>query len=233
MIVKRKHVLLICSSNTIGFALCKYFDRNNWDVSCSHRQKKTLFGEQTKEYQLDLTSPTNVQEFCAGVKSNRKLDAIIFICGVLSGKSLSESDSQSLTTQFTVNVTAQIDIVKNLLDHINDKGRVIFLTSISAFNGSYDPIYAASKSGINGFMKSMAKFCPRGITFNAVAPGLIADTKMAESFSDEDLNRHMLETPTGELNSSDDIGQIIFELCDDKWRNMNGQVIHINGGRYL
>ena len=107
------------------------------------------------------------------------------------------------------------------------------MNSISAFNGSYDASYAASKAAIIGFIKSMAKNGPNTIRFNAIAPGLIEDSKMARQFTVEDFDRHKSETPTGLHNDSSKIADIVFDICGPSWINMNGQVIHINGGRYV
>jgi len=82
-------------------------------------------------------------------------------------------------------------------------------------------------------MKSMAKYHGHRVRFNVVAPGTISDSPMAAAFSDETLQRHIEETPTGRLNSSGDLARIILSICGEEWSNLNGQVLAINGGRYV
>jgi 3-oxoacyl-[acyl-carrier protein] reductase len=224
-----KHVLVVCSSNSVGKLLVKRFRSEGWRVS--HSSRDTVSDE--AHYFFDVTSDESILAFCDYIKTGPRIDALILLCGVLGGKSLEKKSYLDINIDFEINAISQIKIVKSLLSHFSVDGRVIFFNSISAFNGSYDVTYAASKAAIIGFIKSMAKHGPKNIRFNAVAPGLIEDSNMANQFSSADFDRHKAETPTGVLNSSAEIAEIVFEICGDKWRNMNGQVIHINGGRYV
>lgn len=230
---KQKHTLLICSSNSVGICLSERFSKDGWIISQTSRKLEPPSGSVNKNYFLDVSSDESISEFSKTVRAGAKIDVMVFLCGYLGGQSLENIDYEDITAQFAVNAISQVKIVKMLLPHMNDEGRVVFLNSISAFNGSYDPVYASSKASIVGFIKSMSKHGPKNIRFNAVAPGLIEDSNMANQFLSADFERHKFETPTGVLNSSAEIAEIIFDICGDKWRNMNGQVIHINGGRYI
>ena len=233
MINKKKHTLLICSSNSVGRCLQRTFLKEDWVVSQTSRKKDTSLDAVTKNYFLDISSDESISAFVKAVRAGSKIDALIFLCGYLNGKSLEDTKQEEILAQFSVNTISQIRIVKMLLKHMNNEGRVVFLNSISAFNGSYDPVYASSKAAMIGFLKSMSKYGPNNIKFNAIAPGLIEDSNMATQFSSIDIERHKSETPSGRLNSSFEIAEIIFEICGHKWRNLNGQVIHVNGGRYV
>lgn len=229
MNLNNKHALVVCSTNTVGDVLIKRFRKENWTVSQTTRTKG-LIGN---HYYLDLKSDKSILKFAKAINSGVKIDVLVFLCGVLGAQSLIEKSNSEILSEFQINAISQIKIVKCLLNHFSGDGRVIFLNSIAAFNGSFDPVYAASKASIIGFIKSMAKYGPATIRFNAVASGLIEDSKMAEKFTLDDFERHKIETPTGFHNSSKEIAEIIFDICGVNWRNMNGQVIHVNGGRYL
>tara|TARA_B100000989_G_C19512052_1_gene459627 strand:- start:462 stop:1151 length:690 start_codon:yes stop_codon:yes gene_type:complete len=224
-----KHVLVVGSSNSVGNSLVQRFRSEGWRVS--HSSRDTISDED--HYFLDISSDENILAFCENIKAGPRIDAMILLCGVLGGKSLEEKSYLEIDVDFEINAISQIKIVKNLLNHFSEDGRVIFLNSISAFNGSYDVTYAASKAAIIGFIKSMAKHGPKTIRFNAIASGLIEDSSMASQFSTEDLDRHKFETPTGMLNESEKLADIMFDICGSSWMNMNGQVIHVNGGRYV
>jgi NAD(P)-dependent dehydrogenase (short-subunit alcohol dehydrogenase family) len=224
-----KHVLVVCSSNSVGNSLVKRFRSEGWRVSYSSRD--TISDE--AHYFLDVTSDESILAFCDNIKAGPRMDAMILLCGVLEGTSLEKKSYLDIDVDFEINAISQIKIVKSLLNHFSADGRVIFLNSISAFNGSYDVTYAASKAAIIGFIKSMAKHGPKTIRFNAIASGLIEDSSMASQFSAEDLDRHKSETPTGMHNESLKIADIIFNISGPSWINMNGQVIHVNGGRYV
>ena len=224
-----KHVLIVCSSNSVGDALVNKFRFEGWRVSHSSRNS---IRDETHHF-LDVTSDESIFAFCDLIKAGLRLDALVLLCGVLGGNSLQEKSYLDINADFEINAISQIKIIKSLLSHFSNDGRVVFLNSISAFNGSYDATYAASKAAIVGFVKSMAKHGPKTIRFNAIASGLIEDSSMAQQFTLEDLDRHKSETPTGLHNDSLKIANLIFDICGPSWINMNGQVIHINGGRYV
>lgn len=228
--LNKKHAVIISSSNNIGISVLERFRSEGWRVSHSTRQ-----GVERSDsgLYLDVTSDVSVDKFCDSIMRSEPIDVLVVLCGVLSGESIKEKSDLDIERDFTINAISPIKIVKRLLDHFTGEGRVIFLNSISAFNGSYDVTYAASKAAIVGFVKSMAKHGPPNIHFNAIAPGLIEDSRMATQFSDQDMARHRAETPSGVLNRSKDIAGIIFDICGPSWKNLNGQVIHINGGRYV
>ena len=151
MTIKQKHALLICSSNSVGLCLSERFLKDGWVISQTSRKIEPLSEGVNKNYFLDVSSDDSISEFSKVVRAADKIDVMIFLCGYLSGQALVDIDNEVITEQFVVNAISQVKIVKMLLTHMNDQGRVVFLNSISAFNGSYDPVYASSKAAIVGF----------------------------------------------------------------------------------
>ena len=82
---------------------------------------------------------------------------MVFVCGHLLGQSLEQYDDEEIATNFAINVVSQKSLLKGILGHINDRGAVLFVSSIAATAGSYDPVYADAKAAQIGLMKSMAK----------------------------------------------------------------------------
>ena len=109
----------------------------------------------------------------------------------------------------------------------------MFISSISTSAGSYDEIYSASKSALYGLTKSLAKNTKNGVRFNCVSPGLIKNTRMYDTFNKDEIQAHLLQTPTKQLVRSKDLAEIIFDICQPHWKSLNGQIIHVNGGRHL
>ena len=64
-----------------------------------------------------------------------------------------------------------------------------------------------------------------------IAPGLIEGSSMYQKFSENELERHLFETPTGKFLQIEDLSKIIVEVCKPNWAHLNGQVLHLNGGR--
>ena len=95
---------------------------------------------------------------------------------------------------------------------------------------SCEAAYSASKSGLIGLTKALAKeLAPSGIRVNCVAPGVVL-TPMLKDFSEEDLENLRLETPLEMLGEPEDVAELVAYLASEKSRFMTGQVIGLNGG---
>jgi len=110
-------------------------------------------------------------------------------------------------------------------------GRVINLASIVGIIGNAGQAnYAASKAGIIGFTKSIAKeVASRGITVNAIAPGLI-DTGMTQQLNESQKQELKQQIPSGYIGSPEDIAAAAAFLASEEARYITGQVLNINGG---
>lgn len=113
-------------------------------------------------------------------------------------------------------------------------GAIINMTSIVAIYGtSGQASYAASKGGVIGLTKALAKeVAPFGVRVNAVAPGLI-ETEMLDAVPDERLALLTSRIPAGRLGTADDVSQLVCFLASDRSRYITGQVIEVAGGLVL
>jgi 3-oxoacyl-[acyl-carrier protein] reductase len=107
------------------------------------------------------------------------------------------------------------------------------VSSISGERGSFDPMYAASKAALIGFVKSLATWLAPGVRTNALAPALIAGSRMHDDMAPERREHHRSATPTGRLTTPQEVAAVLFNLCEPAWSNLNGQVIRINGGAHV
>ena len=112
-------------------------------------------------------------------------------------------------------------------------GRVISITSVvGAMGNAGQSNYAASKAGIIGFTKSLAREVGvRGITVNAIAPGFI-ETDMTDSLPDAQKAALASQIPMGRLGTVDEIAKAVLFLAGDNASYITAQTIHINGGMY-
>jgi 3-oxoacyl-[acyl-carrier protein] reductase len=112
-------------------------------------------------------------------------------------------------------------------------GRVISITSVvGAMGNAGQSNYAASKAGIIGFTKSLAREVGvRGITVNAIAPGFI-ETDMTDSLPDAQKAALTSQIPMGRLGTVDEIAKAVLFLAGDSASYITAQTIHINGGMY-
>jgi 3-oxoacyl-[acyl-carrier protein] reductase len=110
-------------------------------------------------------------------------------------------------------------------------GRIVNIASVVALIGNPGQAnYVASKAGVIGFTKSMAReLASRGITVNAVAPGFI-QTEMTEKLTDEQRKKLALNIPMGRLGTPQDVAKVVAFLCSKDADYITGQVISVDGG---
>lgn len=113
-------------------------------------------------------------------------------------------------------------------------GRIVNLTSVAGQMGNVgQSVYAASKAGIVGFTKSMAReLAPRGITVNAVAPGFI-ETEMTAALNEDARRRYLDAIPLGRFGSGGDVAWTVAFLAGPGGQYITGQTIGVNGGLYM
>ena len=113
----------------------------------------------------------------------------------------------------------------------NRRGTVINITSVSGMVGMKGQAnYSASKAGIIGFTKAMAKeLASRNITVNAVAPGFV-ESDMTAKLGDMYLKEMLKFIPLGRLGTAEEVGETVVFLCSDAARYITGQVIVLDGG---
>jgi 3-oxoacyl-[acyl-carrier protein] reductase len=113
-------------------------------------------------------------------------------------------------------------------------GRIINVSSVVGVSGNPGQAnYVASKAGIIGLTKGVAKeLASRGITANVVAPGYV-DTDMTTSLSDKAKEMMIGQIPLGRVGTAEDIAAAVVFLASDQAAYITGQVIHVNGGMYM
>ena len=113
-------------------------------------------------------------------------------------------------------------------------GRIINIASVVGVIGNPGQAnYVASKAGIIGLTKAMAKeLAQRNITVNAVAPGFI-ETDMTAQLSDNARNAMLSQIPLGRTGCPGDVAEAVTFLASEKAAYITGQVIHVSGGMYI
>jgi 3-oxoacyl-[acyl-carrier protein] reductase len=114
------------------------------------------------------------------------------------------------------------------------KGRIISIASVIAVMGNAGQAnYAATKSGMVGFSKSLAKeIGSRGITVNVVAPGFI-DTDMTRDLPDDNRTAMLAQVPLGRLGEGEDIANAVLFLASAAGGYITGETVHVNGGMVM
>ena len=113
-------------------------------------------------------------------------------------------------------------------------GRIVNIGSVNGQAGQYGQVnYSASKSGIHGFTKALAKEgAGKGITVNAIAPGYV-DTDMVRAVPERVLEKIIRTIPVGRLGRAEDIARGVLFLVDKEASFITGSTIDINGGQHM
>jgi 3-oxoacyl-[acyl-carrier protein] reductase len=135
-----------------------------------------------------------------------------------------------------VNLKGVFNFSKAVVRHMvsNRSGRIVNLSSVVGLMGNAGQAnYAASKAGLVGFSKSLAReVASRGITVNCVAPGYIA-TPMTQNLPENVKKMFIDLIPMQRFGEPREVADVVKFLCSDEAAYITGQVIHLNGGMYM
>jgi len=175
-----------------------------------------------------LADTNSIESFVnSAVPAFSPLDAVVILAGILPGKPLSDYKDDELDLVMTVNFAGPVRLVRSLLTHLNNEAQIIMTSSVSGLRGSFDPVYAASKSALIGFTKSMAASLGPEIRVNAIAPSLVQDSTMYKSMAQEHRDRHIRNSPNGQLITLREGAELILQLTDPGWPTNTGEVIEV------
>lgn len=230
----KENIIIVGSSSSIGQSIVSKFRSPSTRIITSYFTNETIkLEDNIYPLKLDLEREQSIECFIKEVHSiSSHIDTAIFLAAILLGKNLKEYDNADIEKVMTVNFSGQAKVIKGLLPLLDSDSQIIMISSISAQRGSYDPIYAASKGAILSFVKSLA-FGLGGVRVNAIAPGLIEDSAMYEEMSVDRRELHRSQTSRKQLLNISDLSDIIYDISQYHWKNMNGACIDLNGGQYV
>ncbi len=244
MLASGKKVLVTGGSQGIGGAVVAEFLRNGASVWYISRKA----GDALSEYEKIAAEkggkvawkPADVQDE-PGVSAATEeilaesggLDVLVNNAGItrdglvfrMSSKDWNDVLAVNLTSAFLVSKIVARDMIKRR------SGSIVNVTSIVGVIGNGGQCnYAASKAGLIGFTKSLAReVASRGVRVNAIAPGYI-ETKMTEGLKEEQKLALFAQIPLGRLGSPEDVAKAALFLGSDLSSYITGHVIHVTGG---
>lgn len=244
MKLKGKIALITGASRGIGAAITLKLASLGCDVAINYsgntqKAEETLeaaksYGVNAKIYQANVANYEEVEAMTKQViKDFGHLDIIINNAGITADNLMVRMDQDSFDSVIDVNLKGTWNVCKSITRPIlkQRSGVIINLSSVVGMNGNVGQAnYAASKAGVIGLTKSLAKeFASRNIRVNAVAPGYIKSDMTAKL--SEDITAKVLENiPLGELGEVEDIANAVAFLVSDEARYITGQVLVVDGG---
>jgi acetoacetyl-CoA reductase/3-oxoacyl-[acyl-carrier protein] reductase len=175
-----------------------------------------------------------------------RLDVLVNNAGITIDKTVLKMTDEDWYKVLAVNLSGAFFMSQAVLPHMLDRGtgRIINIASIIGSTGNIGQAnYAASKSGLFGLTKTLAREAAFqlqraeklsddsiGITVNAVAPGFIA-TEMLEHIPEKVLDRIKSQIPVGRLGRPDEVARAVHFLASDQSSFITGEVLNVNGGQ--
>jgi len=184
--------------------------------------------------QCDVTDPAQVEAAFAQVESSLgAVEVLIANAGITRDTLLMRMSDEDWDSVIATNLSGAFRVARRAArPMIRGKfGRIIFLSSVVGMLGSAGQVnYAASKSGLVGMARSLAReLGSRGITANVVAPGFI-ETDMTAELGDDLIKKYAEQIPLGRFGSVDDVAGTIEFLVSDAASYITGAVIPVDGG---
>ncbi|HNS05176.1 MAG TPA: 3-oxoacyl-ACP reductase FabG, partial [Candidatus Saccharicenans sp.] len=165
-----------------------------------------------------------------------RIDHLINNAGITRDSLLLRMKEEDWDLVLAVNLKGAFNFCRSVVKHMvaARSGRIVSISSVVGLMGNFGQAnYAASKAGLIGFSKSLAReVAARGITVNCVAPGYIA-TAMTEKLSDEVKKAFLDNIPMKRFGLPEEIAKTVKFLCSDEAAYITGQVISVNGGLYM
>jgi 3-oxoacyl-[acyl-carrier protein] reductase len=154
-----------------------------------------------------------------------KIDALVVLVGVCPGKELGAYSFGRIAQISMINFVGPLNVVRTFASQL-DGASVALMSSVSGVRGSFDPIYAASKAALIGFVRSMSLH-PASFRVNAIAPDLIEGSTMYNDMAEERRAYHRRSSPTGRLTSLQDVSRAIRTTIES---TVNGKIVYLAGG---
>jgi 3-oxoacyl-[acyl-carrier protein] reductase len=189
---------------------------------------------QVRFYQVDVSKTSAVEETIKKIIDDfGKVDVLINNAGVTADQLLMKMSEEEWDRVLAVNLKSCYNTCRAVVRSMMKakKGKIINISSVVGLMGNAGQVnYAASKAGMIGFTKALAKeLATRNILVNCIAPGFI-QTKMTEGLSESQKEAILKEIPLGRLGETKEIAHVVWFLASPLSNYMTGQVVAIDGG---
>ena len=186
---------------------------------------------------FDVASELPVEEAVKRiVDAHKKIDILVNNAGVTADNLLLRMKSEDWDKVVGTNLKGAVLCTKAVSRHMirHRYGRIINLSSVVGQTGNAgQSLYAATKAGILGFTKAVAKeLASRAVTVNAIAPGFI-ETEMTAGLPTAVKEEYLRSIPLGRFGTCDEVAEVVAFMAGPGAGYMTGQVISVNGGLYM
>ena len=236
----KKVILITGAAKGIGRGIVEELSKNGENIIIVNYNNSKREAIELKEkieknieiYKADIINKIVVENMIKYIIDKyEKIDVLINNAGISQIKMFNDITAEDWNNMITTNLTSAFFTTKAVANNMihNKNGCIINISSIwGIVGGSCEVHYSASKAGLIGMSKALAKeFGPSNIRVNVIAPGDI-DTDMNNNLSEKSIEIIKQETPLGKIGKPIDIARCVRWLIEDEFTT--GQVISPNGG---
>ena len=244
---EKKVVFVTGASRGIGKEVALKYAENGYNVIINYASDKTDVESLKKEFEeknvetiiekADVTNSNQIEELVKkAIEKFGKIDVLVNNAGITKDNLLMRMSEEEFDKVIEVNLKGTYIVTKAVTKYMMKKrsGSIINLSSVVGVAGNAGQTnYSASKAGIIGFTKSVAKeLASRNIRANAVAPGFI-ETDMTAVLPDTVKENIHNQIPLKRMRTAKEVANLIYFLGSDESSYITGQVINIDGGMVM
>lgn len=242
-----KLALITGGTRGIGKQIALTFAKDGYDIAINYRTenddlkniKKEIEANNVKCFSVqgDVTKFEDCEKFVKQiVEEFGKIDVLVNNAGITRDTLLMRMKEEDFRQVIDTNLIGTFNVTKNVISYMMKakNGRIINISSVVGISGNAGQTnYAASKAGIIGFTKSLAKeVASRNITVNAVAPGFV-DTQMTAVLKEDIKEEIAKKIPLKRMGTPQDVANVVKFLASSDSSYITGQVIHVDGGMLM
>lgn len=243
----KKNVLITGGTRGIGKAIALKFAREGYNLIINYVSDRTdikKLEEEFIKYNVDVlfikADVSNFEEckkmIDKSIEKFETIDVLINNAGITKDNLLLRMSVEDFEQVIDINLKGTFNVTKNVVPYMmkKRKGKIVNLASVVGISGNAGQCnYAASKSGIIGFTKSIAKeLASRNILANCVAPGFI-DTDMTSILNDNVKENINSQIPLKRMGKSEEIANSVYFLAGEENTYITGQVLNVDGGMLM
>ena len=239
---ENKKILITGASGGIGKSLIRKFHDLGGSILATGTKIEKLEAlknefKKIKIKPFKLDNHSEIEKFIEeSFKELNGLDILVNNAGITLDNISLRLTEENWKKVLDINLTSTFLMCKFAIKKMlkNKNGKIINITSIVGHTGNLGQAnYAASKSGIIGFSKSLAiEYAKKNININCVSPGFI-ETEMTKGINDDFKKVLIQKIPSGTLGKPEDVANCVAFLASNLSNYITGETLHVNGGMYM